>query len=56
MAGALIMLIGYGIEVQEQNDPYVHLAEETVRCAAACAKTGAYLVDMFPISEFASTS
>lgn len=51
MAGAETMLIGYGIKVQEKDDPYVQLAEEALRCAAACAKAGAYLVDVFPISK-----
>lgn len=54
MAGAEIILMSYGIKVQEENDPYVQLAEEALRCAAACAKTGAYLVDMFPISKLVS--
>lgn len=52
MAGAETMLIGYGIKVQEKDDPYVQLAEEALRCAAACARAGAYLVDVFPIMKY----
>ena len=50
------MSMAYGIEVQETNDPYVQMAEEALGGAAACLKTGAYLVDMFPISEATFTT
>lgn len=56
MAGAEIMSMAYGIEVQEKDDPYVQMAEEALGGAAACLKTGAYLVDMFPISEATFTT
>lgn len=46
------MQLGYGIEVLEHNDPYVRLAEEALQCAAACAKAGAYLVDVFPVGAY----
>lgn len=51
LAGATIMSIGYDIEVQPQNDPYVQTAEEAVASIAETTNAGSYLVDVIPIRE-----
>jgi hypothetical protein len=46
---ATIMKIGYGIAVQESDDPYISIAEEALSGAAEAGIPGAFLVDLFPI-------
>jgi hypothetical protein len=48
MAGALILEISYGIEVQPYDDPYVNTAENALSGLCAAANAGSYLVDSFP--------
>jgi hypothetical protein len=48
MAGALILEIGYGIEVQPYDDPYINTAEKALSGLSAAANAGSYLVDSFP--------
>ena len=43
------MKIGYGIDVQESDDPYISIAEEVVRGAAQAGIPGSFWVDLFPI-------
>ncbi|KAI9067057.1 cytochrome P450 [Trametes sanguinea] len=49
LAGATIMAIGYDIEVQPEDDPYVQTAEEAVASIAETTNAGSYLVDVLPI-------
>ncbi|OCH84376.1 cytochrome P450 [Obba rivulosa] len=49
MAGAVIIRIAYGIEVQAHDDPYIRIAEEAIQAASAASTPGAYLVDALPI-------
>ena len=49
---ATIMKIGYGIVVQESDDPYISLAEEVLNGLAEAGIPGAFWVDMFPILKY----
>ncbi len=51
LAGATIMSIGYDIEVQPHDDPYVQTAEEAVASITETTNAGSYLVDVIPIRE-----
>ncbi|OSD02813.1 cytochrome P450 [Trametes coccinea BRFM310] len=52
LAGATIMSIGYDIEVQPEDDPYVQTAEEAVASIAETTNAGSYLVDVIPILKY----
>ena len=47
-----IMKIGYGIAVQESDDPYISIAEEVVNGATEAGIPGAFWVDFFPILKY----
>ena len=49
---ATIMKIGYGISVQESDDPYISIAEEAIKGLAEAGIPGAFLVDLFPILKY----
>ena len=51
MFAATIMKIGYGISVQDSNDPYITIAEEVLDAAEA-GVPGAFWVDLFPILKY----
>ena len=42
------MKVSYGIDVMEENDPYVDAAEEAVRSASEGLVPGKFLVEFFP--------
>ena len=46
------MKIGYGIAVQESDDPYIAIAEEVLKGVAEAGIPGAFLVDLFPILKY----
>ena len=46
------MKIGYGIEVQESDDPYISIAEEVFSGAAEVGIPGAFWVDLFPVLKY----
>lgn len=52
MAGKTIMDIAYGLEVQDENDPYTKLAEEANRTVLEACVPGAFLVDSIPILKY----
>ncbi|KAI0371752.1 cytochrome P450 [Pilatotrama ljubarskyi] len=52
LAGATIMSIGYDIEVQPRDDPFVQIAEDAVGSIAATTNAGSYLVDVIPILKY----
>ncbi|KAJ7458888.1 cytochrome P450 [Mycena latifolia] len=53
MAGALIMNITYGIDVNSaNNEQYVHLAEEAVYGVAVAGIPGRFLVDTIPALKY----
>jgi hypothetical protein len=49
---ATIMKIGYGIAVQDSDDPYISNAEQALKGAAEAGIPGAFLVDSFPILKY----
>ena len=49
---ATIMKIGYGITVQEFNDPYISIAEEVLHGAAQAGIPGTFWVDFIPILKY----
>jgi len=46
------MKIGYGISVQEFDDPYIPIAEEVLKGVAEAGIPGAFLVDLFPVLKY----
>ena len=46
------MKIGYGIVVQESDDPYISIAEEFLKGVAEAGIPGSFLVDLFPILKY----
>ena len=46
------MKIGYGIAVQESDDPYISIAEEVLGGIAIAGIPGAFWVDFFPILKY----
>lgn len=53
MTGAIVLMISYGYQSQEQNDPLIKMAEEATEQAAEVAQPGAFLVDVFPFRKCA---
>ncbi|KAJ7445544.1 cytochrome P450 [Mycena galericulata] len=49
LTGAIILRITYGIEVQEQEDPFVTLIEKANDNFNVATVPGAFLVDVFPV-------
>jgi hypothetical protein len=52
MAGATVIAVAYGIDVQSSNDPYIEVSEKALEGLLQAAVPGAFLVDTFPIREF----
>ncbi|TFK25337.1 cytochrome P450 [Coprinopsis marcescibilis] len=48
MVAETILSIAYGINVQEENDPFVQLAEDAMAPLITAGLPGAFLVDFFP--------
>ena len=46
------MNIGYGITVQESDDPYISIAEEVLTAVAEAGIPGTFWVDWFPILKY----
>ena len=46
------MKIGYGIAVQDSDDPYISMAEVAFTGASEAAIPGAFWVDIFPILKY----
>ncbi|KAI0705985.1 cytochrome P450 [Cerioporus squamosus] len=52
MTGAIVLMISYGYQPQEKNDPLIRMAEEATEQAAEVAQPGAFLVDVFPFLRY----
>jgi hypothetical protein len=46
------MSVTYGLEIQEEDDPYLEVAVRADRSLTAIAKPGAFLVDLFPSLKY----
>jgi hypothetical protein len=49
---ATIMKIGYGIAVQESDDPYISIAEEVLHGLAEAGIPGTFWVDIIPTLKY----
>lgn len=45
------MKIAYDLDAQEENDPYVTIAEHVTHAASATTNAGSYLVDTLPFCK-----
>ncbi|KAI0094959.1 cytochrome P450 [Irpex rosettiformis] len=52
MAGAAILKIAYGIEIQPENDPFLYTAERATEAISATTNAGSYLVDVLPFLKY----
>lgn len=52
VAGASILNISYGIDVQPENDHYIAVADEAIHALAVTGNAGSYLVDYLPILRY----
>lgn len=50
-AGTIIFKVTYGYTVQEENDPFVELADKVMAMISIVATPGAFLVDVIPACE-----
>ncbi|KAL0958545.1 hypothetical protein HGRIS_000685 [Hohenbuehelia grisea] len=50
--GAIIMDVGYAIEVKEKDDPYVYTAEKALYGLVEAAVPGTFLVDAIPLLKY----
>jgi hypothetical protein len=48
-AGAIILQISHGYAIQEENDPFVKLAEEAMDQFSLSTAPGGFLVNLIPI-------
>ena len=46
------MKIGYGIAVQDSNDPYISIAEKAFHGIVQAGIPGSFWVDLFPILKY----
>ncbi|KAI0771956.1 cytochrome P450 [Trametes elegans] len=47
-AGAIILMMSHGYEVQAENDPFVATVDEAMEQFAVCTAPGAFLANIFP--------
>jgi len=52
MAGTTIMAIAYGLEIQEEGDPYLKLAEVGNHTLSSAVVPGKYMVEYFPFLRY----
>ncbi|KAF9476783.1 cytochrome P450 [Pholiota conissans] len=52
VVGEIVMSIGYGLQVQPHNDPFVSTAKEATHTLSKASIPGAFLVDAFPILKY----
>lgn len=51
MTGATVLMISYGYQAQEHDDPLIKIAEEATEQAAEVAQPCAFFVDVFPFRK-----
>lgn len=49
LTAKIILKVTYDIDVAEENDPYIFVAEKTLAAFGEAAQPGRYLVDVVPI-------
>jgi hypothetical protein len=50
-AGALVLRITYGYRVQEHNDPFINLTEQSIREVTLAASPTSWIVDYLPFRK-----
>lgn len=56
MAGSLILNVGYGIDAQSLDDPYLKIVQKPVDILTAGANPASFLVNSIPIREYQKTA
>ena len=51
MTGAIVLMISYGYQTQENDDPLIKIADDATEQAAEVAQHGAFLVDVLPFRK-----
>ncbi|CAL1695170.1 unnamed protein product [Somion occarium] len=51
-SGEVIMRLAYGMDVQQEDDPYIDIAERGTHAISATTNAGSYLVDVIPILKY----
>lgn len=51
MTGGEVLRIGYGIDVQQENDPFIATAKHAADALRATFNPGSYLVDLIPLRK-----
>ena len=51
MTGAIVLMISYGYQTQENDDPLIKIADDATEQAAEVAQPGAFLVDVLPFRK-----
>lgn len=52
MTAEVILQVTYGIQIKEEDDPYVKIAEHGEEGFTTAAVPGAFMVDSFPILKY----
>jgi hypothetical protein len=50
-AGAIILRISYGYEIEETNDPFIKMSDKAMEEFSLSASPGAFIVDVFPACD-----
>lgn len=48
----MALSLAYGLDIREDNDPYLNLSEEAVKSIGEAAVPGAFLVDVIPALKY----
>jgi hypothetical protein len=51
MAGAIVLVISHGYEVQDEGDPYLATAEDALSYFSLTTSAEPFLVDILPFCE-----
>lgn len=49
---AIIMMISYGYQINDENDHYVQLSDDALSTFAKCGLFGTFMVDYFPVCKW----
>ena len=51
-AGAIILMMSHGYQIQDEGDPFVETVNEAMEQFAICTAPGAFLANIFPARKF----
>lgn len=52
MAGSTILSVAYGIQIKQEDDPYIQISEQGALSLIIAAVPGAFLVDSIPLLKY----